>query len=1004
MLSVASVRSAGGAANYFAKDDYYVGEHASEVSGWGGNGADELGLSGEVEKKAFEDLLKGRLPDGEQVGDPERRRAGIDLTFSMPKSASVLAYVAGDERLLAAHMQAVRQTMGWVEKTFAEGRTYVDNPKGDPIRTGHLTYALFQHDTSRKLDPQAHIHVVIANLTKVAGNWQALFNDELWKNNSLIGSVYHASLRAIVEDLGYQTRQTGKHGQFEIEGVPKDVLTAFSQRRKDILAKASDLGRDGRNPELMREITKRTRDDKINLDDRDGLRAEWGERAAALGFDGKAVVAGAEARVGLAAHRPFGAGAVRHVMEAAAGWAEALREWLKPGDPLLTRGLARLGLSSAEIGAEMAVASAIRILGQREAAFPIHEVSRTALNLGLSGVTIEHVEARVQALAHKGLLIFGSVGRPDGTTTHVTTPEHIAQERRLLEGLDAGRGNAPMVLPADQAVVRLQHQAGSRPLNEEQLGAGIMALSGNDRVVVIQGVAGAGKTTLVSTLAEVARDEGRRVLGLAQANTMVEMLKGEAGIEAQTVSSFVNQHLRAALAGQGAAFDASRAMLQGTMLVLDEASLVANKPMNDLVTIANRLGGDRLVMIGDRAQLQPIDAGKAFTLIQQHRPALAELQTSQRQRTEVMKAVAALTRSGHFASAFKVMGDRVVSAGTDFREAAARKWLELSAEDRERTALYASGRESRAVLNALVQEGLKAEGALSGEGQAITRLESLHLTREELRFAQNYRAGQVLEVIGKHRPAGLDAGTYDVIRVSTKGVVSLRDSEGGTIKFRPDRLDPGDKHDSLALSQRENLVLYEGDRIRWTANDKQRGLLNSAEARVVAIIREGVEVRTGEGVNMLLPHGDRMLSRLGLAYAINMHQAQGMTADNGIGVMHSAERHLSNQRLTHVMATRVRDELTIFTDDRGALLRAVESNAGDKASALEHVGKAPSAASPSSHGRDDGAPASAGDGERNVTFAIDPSTIRSRPEPQASPVPQPGQPTIGPEKSMELGL
>jgi conjugative relaxase-like TrwC/TraI family protein len=194
----------------------------------------------------------------------------------MPKSASVLAYVAGDERLLTAHMQAVRQTMGWVEKTFAEGRTYVDNPKGDPIRTGHLTYALFQHDTSRKLDPQAHIHVVIANLTKVAGNWQALFNDELWKNNSLIGSVYHASLRAIVEDLGYQTRQTGKHGQFEIEGVPRHVLTAFSQRREDILAKASDLGRDGRNPELMREITKRTRDDKINLDDRDGLRAEWG--------------------------------------------------------------------------------------------------------------------------------------------------------------------------------------------------------------------------------------------------------------------------------------------------------------------------------------------------------------------------------------------------------------------------------------------------------------------------------------------------------------------------------------------------------------------------------------------------------------------------------------------------------------------------------------------------------------------------------------------------------
>jgi hypothetical protein len=91
-------------------------------------------------------------------------------------------------------------------------------------------------------------------------------------------------------------------------------------------------------------------------------------------------------------------------------------------------------------------------------------------------------------------------------------------------------------------------------------------------------------------------------------------------------------------------------------------------------------------------------------------------------------------------------------------------------------------------------------------------------------------------------------------------------------------------------------------------------------------------------VNIVLAHGDRMLSRLGLAYAINMHQAQGMTTDQGIGVMHSAERHLSNQRLTHVMATRVRDDLTIYTNDRDALLRSIEANPGDKASALELAG------------------------------------------------------------------
>lgn len=1000
MLSVASVRSAGGAANYFAKDDYYVGEHASEVSGWGGRGAAELDLSGEVEKQVFEDLLKGKLPDGEQIGNPERRRAGIDLTFSMPKSASVLAYVAGDERLLAAHMQAVRQTMGWVEKNFAEGRTYVDNPKGDPVRTGHLTYALFQHDTSRKLDPQAHIHVVVANLNKVAGNWQALFNDELWKNNSLIGSVYHAALRTMVEDLGYQTRQTGKHGQFEIEGVPKPVVMAFSQRREDVLAKAAEVGIT--TPQGRDALVIRTRDAKLDLEDRDGLRAEWGERAAALGFDGKAVVAEAEARVAQGSQKQTAFDSLRQIAIVAAQWAEGLREWLKPGDPLVTSGMARLALSATEIGTEMAVASAIRILGQREAAFPIHEISRTALDLGIKGVTIEAVEARVRVLADKGQLVFGTSGRPDRNVTHVTTPDHIAEERRLLEGIDAGRGIAGPVLTAGDAATRLQEHSGDRPLSGEQLDAGILALSSSDRTVVIQGVAGAGKTTLISAIAETAKSEGRQVLGLAQANTMVEMLKSDAGIEAQTVSSFVNQHLRAAMAGQGEAFDASRAALKDTMLVLDEASLVANKPMNDLVAIANRLGVDRLVMIGDRAQLQPIDAGKAFTLIQQHRPAMAQLDVSHRQRTEHMKAVASLTRGGHFKDAFEVLGERVVSSGADFREVAARKWLELSAEDREKTALYASGRGTRAHLNALVQDGLKAEGSLRGEGLALSRLESVNLTREEMRYASHYRSGQVLEVIGRDRPAGLERGTYDVVGVSAKGVVSLRDAEGKRVRFRPDRLDPTDKRDHLALSERETLRLHEGDRIRWTANDKARGLFNSASADVVGITREGVEVRTSEGVNMVLAHGDRMLSRLGLAYAINMHQAQGMTTDQGIGVMHSAERHLSNQRLTHVMATRVRDDLTIYTNDRDALLRSIEANPGDKASALEHVGASASPSQSSAPGGLRKSPSPSSTADRADQFAIDVATLRGeRAKPEAGKKPAL---THVPEKTIELGL
>ena len=1002
MLSVAPVRSAGGAASYFAKDDYYVGEHSSEVSAWGGLAAAELGLVGEVDKLAFENLLNGRLPDGEQVGDPERRRAGMDLTFSMPKSASVLAYVGGDQRLLDAHMQAVRQTMGWVEKNFAEGRVYTENPKGDPVQTGNLAYAIFQHDTSRKLDPQAHLHVVIANLTKVGDRWQALHNDQLWKNNSIIGSVYHAALRTLVEELGYRTELTGKHGQFEIEGVPLAVMREFSQRREEVLAKAAEIGI--ATPQGRDAVVVRTRDAKVNLEDREALRAEWGERAAGLGFDGQALVAEAQAQVADAGRGAGGLNAMRQIAAVVAQWAERLSEWLGPGDPLVTSGIARLGMSASQVGAEMAVASAIRILGQREAAFPIHEVSRTALDLGIKGVTIEAVEARVQQLADRGQLVFGKSGRSDGAVTHVTTPEHIAEERRLLAGIDAGRGSSLPILAADVAATRLQDKAGERPLGQEQLDAGILVLASQDRVVVIQGVAGAGKTTLISAMAAALGEDGKQVIGLAQANKMVTMLKDEAGIPAQTLSSFVNDHLRGALAGKGEAFEASKATLQDTVLVLDEASLVANKQMNDLVTIANTMGVSRLVMIGDRAQLQPIDAGKAFSLVQAHRPAMARMDVSLRQRTEHMKAVAAMTRTGHFGGAFRVLGERVVSAGVDFREAAARKWLELSAEDRTRTALYASGRDTRAFLNDFVQGGLKTEGTLRGEGLELARIESVNVTREELRYARTYRAGQLLDVSGNARPGGLERGQYRVVEITKTGRVVLRDEGGRRHSFRPDRLDPNDKRESLTLSERETIRIHEGERVRWTANDKTRGMFNSAEAEIVGITREGVEVRTSEGVNMLLAHGDRMLSRMGLAYAINMHQAQGMTTDQGIGVMHSAERQLSSQRLTHVMATRVRDDITIFTNDRDQLLRSIEANPGDKASALEHIGEKavdlPGRANRVAKGA--GEAASTRTTDRADPFAIDPASLRVEPEKQGT-APKP-QLTHVPEKTIELGL
>lgn len=929
MLSVASVKSAGGAASYFGKDDYYTGEHSSETSAWGGKGAEALGLSGEVKASAFEAILNGVLPDGTGVNQTAKRTIGTDLTFSMPKSASVMAYVAGDKRILDAHMSAVKATMSWVEKTMAEARDYSRTRNGEPVRTGNLVYAIFQHYTSRKLDPQGHLHVVIAAITKTAGgSWQALWNNPLWKNNSMIGSAYHAAFREKLREIGYETNVNGKHGQFEIEGVPKAVLEAFSQRREEILKKAAEIG--VKTPQGQDRVVVNTRDAKLNVEDRSALRQEWASRANALGFDGKDLIAEAVSRSTNPDEKPLGfIGKVQEVITSLYG---AIGKYLRGSDSLTTTGIARLALTPNQLRTELAVASAVRHLGQREAAFKVADVSKTALDFGIRGVTIDRVDARLNALIKNGQLIPGS------SFTHVTTPEHLAQERKLLAGIDQGREASTQIVPASDVAERLQAHNTEHTLNPEQLTSATLALSTSDRIVVVQGVAGAGKTTLIQSIKVLAAEEGKETVGLAFANKMVSMLRNEAQIKADTVSSFVNAHIKGALAGQGEAFEKSRADLAGKIFVLDESSLVANEAMNNLVMIANRLGVERLIMVGDRGQLQSIDAGKAFELIQAHKPAMSVMEISQRQKTPHMQQVAALGREGKFKEAFQVLGERVQSEKGNYLKAAAEKWLALSTEERDRTALYASGRLTRGELNELVQEGLKTEGTITGDGLRLTTLQQVNATREELRYAKTYKEGHVLDVTRNSLSGGLSRGRYEVTGVQ-KGKVSLRDENGKTLRFDPQNIDPADKSDSIQLSEKMATTLHEGDKILWRANDKEREIFNSDQARVLSISESHVKIENAAGKVLELDRSDKMLERLGLAYAINMHQAQGMTTDKGIGVVHSAESKLATQRLTYVMLTRVRFDMEIVTDNRDRLLETISANPGDKLSAMEITGE-----------------------------------------------------------------
>ncbi|MDO9534005.1 MAG: MobF family relaxase, partial [Bacillota bacterium] len=180
VASLKAIKGTGAAAaSYFAQvDDYYRGAESAPTA-WVGKGAEALGLSGAVDGKAFTDLLAGKI-NGQQLGRVGQdgkieHKPGWDMTFSAPKSVSIMALVADDHRLIDAHETAVRETLAWLEKEAAITRVKERGGETKVQATGNLIAATFRHATSRELQPQLHTHTVIVNATRREdGKWRSL--------------------------------------------------------------------------------------------------------------------------------------------------------------------------------------------------------------------------------------------------------------------------------------------------------------------------------------------------------------------------------------------------------------------------------------------------------------------------------------------------------------------------------------------------------------------------------------------------------------------------------------------------------------------------------------------------------------------------------------------------------------------------------------------------------------------------------------------------------------
>jgi conjugative relaxase-like TrwC/TraI family protein len=304
MLSTSPIKNASSAGHYYGvSDNYYTREEGIEQSEWVGKGAANLGLKGEVQPELFTASLEGRLPNGELLGtivdNKMKHRPGWDLTFSAPKSVSVLALIGGDKRLIEAHSKAVKVALSHIEAGCSQARIK-KHGKITFQNTGNMVAALYHHDLSRAQDPQLHTHSIVMNMTqREDGKWRSQasqigrydkqtthevngFIERARNNKRFYGKIYEAELAYQVEKLGYKIIVNNKTGVFEIESVPEKVNAFFSKRRQQITQALSESGLSG--PNAASVAAKNTRENK-KVVDRVSLQQEWQHQAKDLGVD-----------------------------------------------------------------------------------------------------------------------------------------------------------------------------------------------------------------------------------------------------------------------------------------------------------------------------------------------------------------------------------------------------------------------------------------------------------------------------------------------------------------------------------------------------------------------------------------------------------------------------------------------------------------------------------------------------------------------------------------------
>jgi conjugative relaxase-like TrwC/TraI family protein len=655
-------------------DDYYSGRGEAQGE-WVGGGAREFGLAGAVGDGQFNALIAGCDPNEPdrrlRAGQRDPKIAAFDLTFSAPKSVSVLYAVAPGEvssALVAAHEEAVRAALGYLEETALVVRRGHAGERHEP--GGGFIAAAYRHRMSRSLDPQLHTHVVAANLTRGPdGRYTALHAAPLYRAAKTAGYLYQAHLRSLVrERLGLEWGSVRK-GAAELQGLPVGVLRVFSQRRAQVeaavAAREAELGRPLTQSERSTWGAIATRDRKRYGIDTHSWREETIARAAEHGLDRELVE------------------------EIAAEGRARLDNGLVVGEGVLEQAGERVSVD--ELGALLAGPAG---LTERANTFDEAMVLRAFAGAATQGATVATLRGEGSAF----------LGRTDVLGTQgerFTSADLVDREAALVEHA-IGRVDA-QVAQLDGRDVAETFAASGRSLTVGQAAAvRLVATSGNG-VDVIEALAGTGKTHAAGALRELYEHCGYTVLGVAPTGRAARELSERAGIASRTLDS----RLLAIARGVG--------LPERCVVIFDEAAMAPTRLGERLLAHAAEVGA-KVIALGDPGQLPSVQAGGWMAAIAARTGAI-RLTEVMRQRDPAERLALAALHDGHpgrwlaWANAsgrLELLPDR-----PGVLERAVSQWATaVEAHGVEQSVLIARDGETRQALNELAREQRRELGLL----------------------------------------------------------------------------------------------------------------------------------------------------------------------------------------------------------------------------------------------------------------------------------------------------